>query len=338
MFFLNARQVYIVNIVMNRDSQKNQLGSELISVIIPTYNEKGTLENTLKSVLNQTYTNFEVIIVDDGSDISPEPIVQRVADRRIALYRTDRGNANIARNYGILKSTGKYIAMLDADDQWLENHLESCLALLKQSEADGLYGSLFLSKECANIVDVVNSGQVGRYIARELNDGESMIDYLLKTTYGAQTSTLFTTADSAKDILWNAELIDHQDYDFVVRFCKKFKMVPKKAPTVLYYLSSGRSFHFETCIKFVEMNLKDIDPVIYNNYNLKMFFIASERNAPANIIKYFKKEAIRYKECISYHAYISIKDPKNRFQELIDKIVYIFHIFKVKVCLNTETK
>ena len=192
---------------------KNEL-SPLISVIIPVYNGEKTLLETLSSVLKQTYSHFEVIIVDDSSDRPVESFIRPlIEDYRIRIYRTERSNANIARNYGIRKSKGDYIAMLDADDYWMENHLRDCLSLLQESKADGLYGSLFLRRSLSD-----NMPDLPVFHAREVREGESMVDYLLTTGFGAQTSTLFTTVRSMKDILWDPALVNHQDYDFVVRF------------------------------------------------------------------------------------------------------------------------
>jgi len=298
----------------------------LISVVIPVYNGEKTLVETLTSVIKQTYTYFEVIIVDDGSDNPVESFIsQFIKDDRIKVYRTERSNANIARNYGISESKGEYIAMLDADDYWLENHLNDCLVLLQESGAEGLYGSLFLRSSLSG--DIHN---LPVFYAYEPKEGESMIDYLLTTGYGAQTSTLFTTSRSMKDIMWNPELIDHQDYDFVVRFCKKHRMTVKKEPTVAYFLSSGRAIHYITSIKFVEDNIKDIAPEIYMRYNLNMYLRAGQKEYSKKFVPYFRKETTRYKEYLSYQHYISIRDPQNRISEWIDKIKYIFYILRIK--------
>lgn len=258
----------------------------LISIVIPAYNSDNTLLNTLSSVLNQTYAYFEVIIVDDGSDNPVEQFAQStIEDKRIRIYRTERSNANIARNFGIQRSLGEYIAMLDADDYWLNTHIEDCLALLQKSQADGLYGSIFMQSG--------NNEKKQILYARELRKNESMVDYLLSYGCGAQTSTIFTTANSMKQILWDSTLIDHQDYDFVTRFYKKYKMSVKKEPSVIYSLSSGRKPHFETCIKFVEENIHEINPTIYTQYNKRMYVYALRSHAPKEIIEYFRKESLR---------------------------------------------
>jgi glycosyltransferase involved in cell wall biosynthesis len=282
--------------------------------------------HTLTGVLKQNYSNFEVIIVDDGSDHPVDSIIHPLTDdRRIRVYRTERSNANIARNYGIRECKGEYIAMLDADDYWMENHLHDCLALLQESGADGLYGSIFYSRSL-----LINIQNLPVAYARELKQGESMVDYLLTAGFGAQTSTLFTTADAMKDILWDPELIDHQDYDFVVRFHKKYKMAVKKEPTVVYYLSSGRAMHFETCIRFVENNMKDIHPAVYTRYNYGMYKRAGRKEETGKFVAYFRKEAVRYKECIPYQQYISVLNPNNRIREWIGKFKYLLYILQIQ--------
>jgi len=299
---------------------------ELISVVLPVYNGEKTIIDTLTSVLKQTYTNFEVIIVDDGSDNPVESFIRSfLEDNRILIYRTERSNANIARNYGIRESKGEYIAMLDADDYWLENHLQDCLSLLRESKADGLYGSLYLR---SSLSDDIHNLPVCH--ARKLKEDESMVDYLLTTVCGAQTSTLFTTAGSMKEIMWDPELIDHQDYDFVARFYKKYKMIVKEKPTVAYFLSSGRATHFETCIQFVENNRKDINPSVYMQYNLGMYLRAGQNEESKKFVPYFQNEAIRYKEYISYQQYISVRNPQNRLTEWMVKIKFILYILRIK--------
>jgi hypothetical protein len=217
--------------------------------------------------------------------------------------------------------------MLDADDRWTENHLYDCLTQLRVSGAEGLYGSLYLLRSLTNTLHLQD---LPVFHAHEPREGESMVDYLLTTGYGAQTSTLFTTACSTKDIMWDPEQIDHQDYDFVVRYRKKYSMTVKKEPTSVYYLSSGRAYHYETGIRFIENNMKDIDPEVYTRYNLKMYLHAGQQEEHKKFADYFRKEATRYKERLSYQQYISILDPQSRFQEWRDKMRYLFYILRIK--------
>jgi glycosyltransferase involved in cell wall biosynthesis len=296
----------------------------LISVVIPVYNRRESLVHAIESVINQTYTNIEILIVDDGSEINLKPATEQFNDIRIIYTKLDHTNANVARNYGIKHSKGEYIAMLDADDIWLKNHLEDCLSTIRVTNSDGLYGSLTVKNKIIN-----NEKNV---IARHLKKGESMIDYLLVTGCGAQTSTLFMTAKSAKKISWNPELKRHQDYDFVVEYSKQFSIEPKKSSTVIHIPnSSNNTIDFESCIKVIKKNITDIKPLIYNEYNLSMYMLAKRMKASENILKYYRKESTRYKEYISYVNYFAIRLPETRIKKWKRKLEYLWYILNLDI-------
>jgi len=99
---------------------KNEI---LFSVVIPLYNKEDYIVDTLNSVLNQEYQNFEVIIVNDGSTDKSLKVVESLVDPRISVFTILNSGAAEARNYGINKSSGIYVALLDADDCWKPNHL-----------------------------------------------------------------------------------------------------------------------------------------------------------------------------------------------------------------------
>jgi glycosyltransferase involved in cell wall biosynthesis len=92
------------------------------SVIIPIYNKEKDVETTIKSVLNQTYVDYEVILVDDGSTDNSLNIVNAIEDDRIQIFTKQNEGVSKTRNYGITKSKAEYIAFLDADDYWYPNH------------------------------------------------------------------------------------------------------------------------------------------------------------------------------------------------------------------------
>lgn len=297
----------------------------LISVVIPVYNRPDALKRTLESVINQTYFNLEIFIVDDGSDIDIYPIIGELEDNRIFYHKLEHKNANVARNYGIEKSKGRYIAMLDADDLWMEKHIEECLKTLQFSQSEGLYGSLILRN--------MNTGQERTASVRSLREKESMIDYLLSTGYGAQTSTLFMTAQSVKSVLWNPELNRHQDYDFVVRYSKQYKLIAKTKPTVIYTLGEPKQLKidFKSCIQVIRENEEDISPNLYTSYNMNMLLLARRQNAPIEIIEHYKKEATYYKEYISFYQYMKIRQPQteNDLQKCREE--YISYISEIQI-------
>ncbi len=141
----------------------------LISVVIPLYNSRNTLPDCVKSVIGQTHSDFEIILVDDGSEEEYSDIIESFKDERIIYYKLEHTSANVARNYGVMKSNGIYIAMLDSDDLWLPNHLEDCLTVIEKERVDGLYGSLIIK-------NTVN-GSIREHRVRAINNNESMINY-----------------------------------------------------------------------------------------------------------------------------------------------------------------
>jgi glycosyltransferase involved in cell wall biosynthesis len=93
------------------------------SIIIPTYNRAKFLPDALQSVIDQTYANWECIVVDDGSTDETEDVIELFSDERIRYYRKKHEERSIARNYGIDKAKGEFICFLDSDDLYEDNHL-----------------------------------------------------------------------------------------------------------------------------------------------------------------------------------------------------------------------
>ena len=94
------------------------------TVIIPLYNKENFIENTLKSVLNQNFTDFEVIIINDGSTDKSEEKVFRFKDSRILYFLKSNEGVSATRNFGIEKANAQYIAFIDADDYWYPDFLQ----------------------------------------------------------------------------------------------------------------------------------------------------------------------------------------------------------------------
>lgn len=95
------------------------------SVIIPLYNKENFIEETLQSVLQQSVTDFEIVVVNDGSTDHSEAIVLKHTDSRIRYFSKTNEGVSLARNFGIDKANGAYVAFLDADDYWYPDFLET---------------------------------------------------------------------------------------------------------------------------------------------------------------------------------------------------------------------
>ena len=99
--------------------------SPFFSIVIPTYNRANFISKTIQSLLNQTYQNFEIIVVDDESTDDTEAVVTSIKDSRIKYFKKDNAERGAARNYGVKKALGRYINFFDSDDLAYPNHLQS---------------------------------------------------------------------------------------------------------------------------------------------------------------------------------------------------------------------
>lgn len=110
------------------------MDNELVSIIMPTYNCAKFIGETIKSVIAQTYSNFELIIVDDCSKDNTKEVVNSFGDKRIKYYKLEKNSgAAVARTTAMNMAKGKYMAFLDSDDLWLENKLERQLKFMKDN-------------------------------------------------------------------------------------------------------------------------------------------------------------------------------------------------------------
>ena len=104
----------------------------MISVVIPLYNKEALVGRTLESVLAQSYRDFEVVVVDDGSRDGSAAVVESFDDPRIRLIRQENAGVSAARNRGIAEARGEFVALLDGDDIWRENYLQTQFELTQK--------------------------------------------------------------------------------------------------------------------------------------------------------------------------------------------------------------
>ncbi|MCD7978194.1 MAG: glycosyltransferase family 2 protein [Tannerellaceae bacterium] len=211
----------------------------MISVVIPLYNKEKSILSTVQSVLKQTYPDFELIIVNDGSTDNSLKVVKTIEDERVKIVDKENGGVSSARNAGILASGNNYIAFLDGDDLWCEYHLETIVDLISSypsSEVAG-YGTRFYKSG--------GSGQ-GGYIKRDKH-------YLLENYFASQATPrpLFNSSSFAirKDILaetglFNERLSYGEDVEFWYRVFRKYKLAMSESITSTYQLQAeNRSVH-----------------------------------------------------------------------------------------------
>jgi hypothetical protein len=132
-------------------------GARTVSVVIPLYNKERHIARTIHSVLNQTQDDFELIVVNDGSTDASVSVVESVHDARMRLIQQENGGECAARNRGIAEAHANLIAFLDADDEWLPEHLGTILRLAEKHPECGAYSTAY------EVVDVQHRRRTPKY-------------------------------------------------------------------------------------------------------------------------------------------------------------------------------
>ena len=184
------------------------MDAPFFSVVIPVYNRAADLAAAIASVRAQTFQDFEIVVVDDGSQDNPRAVVERLNDPRIRFIRRLNAGGGAARNTGIDHAQGQFVAFLDSDDVFLPGHLEALHALL------------------AGTTDVVGYARVrvdrggGRAFLkppRALGPDENIAEYLLCDRGFTPTSTMAVPRMMAFRVRFSEHLRAAEDTDFAIR-------------------------------------------------------------------------------------------------------------------------
>ena len=267
-----------------------------ISVIIPLYNKEYFIKKTLLNVLNQTFLDFEIILVNDGSTDGSLDIVNSFDNERITLYTTENKGVSHARNYGVSKSTSDLIAFLDADDLWESNHLENLYSLYTSFPNCGLYATAYYKR-------FFNGKKMNARFNGVSSDHFGVIDdYFLASTMDsiAWTSAVLIPKKTFREIGgFDEEMRSGQDTDLWVRIALKdpvaFSTLASSNKIILdpqHHLSY--SSNRVDRIKLFE-NFKHVDTsnASFKKYmDLNRFSVAIERRAAGDFNNYrrLKKE------------------------------------------------
>src|SRR5262245_18798192 len=185
-----------------------------VSVVIPVFNRAVKVRRAIASVLAQTFQNFEIIVVDDGSTDGTSSAVAAIADPRVTLIRHDRNRGgSAARNTGINASSVPFVAFLDSDDEWLPTKLERQLEVFERSSER--VGLIYTWAE-----RIFPDGSVSRYIPRRRVD---LARALLTVNFIGETS-LGMVRRIALDAIggFDETLPSSQDMDLWLRICERF--------------------------------------------------------------------------------------------------------------------
>ncbi|HSL56169.1 MAG TPA: glycosyltransferase family A protein [Pyrinomonadaceae bacterium] len=209
-------------------STSSSINHPLVSVIIPAYKVAPYLAESLESVFAQTFSDFEVILVNDGSPDTGEmeKVIEPYRDRIVYLRQENRG-AGAARNTGLGSARGRYVAFLDGDDIWLPNFLSEMVSFI---ESDGGYDLVYANALLFGVSQVAGL----TYMDTNPSSGEVTCESLLAERCNIITSGVLARKEPIVELgMFDEALRNSQDFDMWVRIAKRPGARLSFLPTVL---------------------------------------------------------------------------------------------------------
>lgn len=206
---------------------------EKISVIVPVYNVEKYLDRCIESIVNQTYKNLEIILVDDGSPDNCPKMCDEWAkkDERIKVIHKENGGQGEARNFGIKESTGDYIGFTDSDDVIAENMYERLLSIAKKTNADAVQCALLKFLDFKQTEFDVDNRDVQ---LKALTPVEAVSE-LLKDKITSTCPAFLLKKDLAKSVLFDLGIIN-EDVMWTYRICKNSNKTVLTNEVLYFYL------------------------------------------------------------------------------------------------------
>lgn len=307
------------------------------SIIIPLYNKESLVENTLKSIFNQTFTDYEIIVVNDGSTDKSEAIILKSNDNRIRFYSQNNQGVSAARNVGIKESKGDFIAFLDADDYWYPNHLEIMERLIEDCPHAGLYASRYISKVSEKKF-ITNS-----FLNIDENFSGIVPDFFyssLVSRIALTSAVIIPKAVFDKTGFFNTSITSGQDLDLWIRIAILFPVAITGNSTVEYnamdYSSlSKKNIRDKKLIDFsvfqkeeaTHPTLKSFLDVNRMDYALK-FKISGNRTEAYQYYNAISKKNITIKNWIIFHLPRWIQIPLLKIKKRLYRKGITFSVYR----------
>ncbi|HAG85072.1 MAG TPA: glycosyl transferase family A [Cyanobacteria bacterium UBA12227] len=227
----------------------------LISVIIPVYNGENTIRETIVSVLNQTFSDLEVIVINDGSQDSTLEIISSIRDSRLKVFSYPNANQAVSRNRGIALACGEYISFIDADDLWTPDKLEAQFnALQEHPQADVAYS-------WTNCID-----EAGKFLRRGYYisvSGNVYKKLLLNNFLENGSNPLIRRHALAEVGGFEPSVVPAEDWDMYLRLANRYQFVGLAYPQILYRISPNStstnvSKMERGCLQVIERNFSQV--------------------------------------------------------------------------------
>jgi glycosyltransferase involved in cell wall biosynthesis len=209
--------------------------SPFFSVVIPLYNRATTIKDTITSVTSQSFGDFEIVIVDDGSTDNPQQVINGLNDPRIHYFQQDNGGGGSARNRGIMEARGSFIAFLDSDDFFLPHKLATVARHLDDDPMCVWYSYVNVDR---------GVGKFWSRPSRAIKPSEDVGEYLFVQNEMIQTSAIVLPKSLARSVLFDPMLRKGQDLDFCLRLQRAgahFKMIEEPLVIWVDISESGRT-------------------------------------------------------------------------------------------------
>ncbi|HSA05956.1 MAG TPA: glycosyltransferase [Candidatus Gastranaerophilales bacterium] len=278
----------------------------MISIIIPAYNAENYIKNAINSVLNQTYQNFEIIIINDGSTDNTENVIKQFDDTRIKYFYQENQGVSSARNKGIELSQGEYIAFLDADDLWLPEKLQLQLDFLKKNpEISLVYSNLELIEESTGIKFIKTYDN--------FKNQKTLIKTLVLTPFN---SPIPCSILLKKDVLLKAGLFDSnlsfgEDLELCIRIALISNLYCIQKPLAIMIRPKNSATRTMSPFKILQNNI----------YILNKFFNETDKN---KIYSQYQNIAFAFAYFnIGFHYFFN-KDSNNNFSIKTKNISFAF--------------
>lgn len=202
-----------------------------ISVVIPAYNAERTILETVASVLQQTFSDFELIVIDDGSRDRTVELLQSIKDERLKVFSYENGGLPVARNRGISRSTGEFITFVDADDLWTPDKLELQLAALQQHPEAGVAYSW------TSCID--EQGELLFQYAPTFYEGNVYAQLLIGDFIYSGSNTMIRRQAIESAGEFDPTFKSCEDWDYWLRLAVRWPFVVVRKHQILYRRSSG---------------------------------------------------------------------------------------------------
>jgi len=209
-----------------------------VSIIIPTYNRAYIIKNAIKSVINQTFQYWEILVIDDGSTDDTREVVDSFKDKRIRYHKQDNCGPSAARNLGVSLSCGKWVAYLDSDNELLPRYLETMLEWLEKTPK-----AVFGIPNSKRTKELYENGKLTKVVN---SFGVTSVNYSLKDVYMKKfqfdTNGFMHLRDVFdEDIRWDPAINAIEDWDLAMTMGEKYPDGFLHIPVVLcnYYQRFG---------------------------------------------------------------------------------------------------